>query len=92
MAWVVFLPLYILHEHEKHAEKHQLLYTYTYEVQLHLRGMATPTYVYSYAYEVQQHLIGTASPTRYSYSYEVKLHLWERVHLKARLKTFADNF
>ncbi len=56
--------------HEKHAKKHQLLYTYTYEVQLHLRG--TATYGYSY-------LRGTALPMRYryikrySYNYDVQL-------------------
>jgi hypothetical protein len=47
------MPLYILHAHEKHAEKHQLLYTYTYEVQLHLRGIAAP--------------MAKATPMRYSY-------------------------
>jgi hypothetical protein len=65
------MPLYIFHVHEKHAEKHQLLYTYTYGVQLHLRGMATPTYGYSYAYEVQL-------PNRYSYTYEVQLLLLDK--------------
>ncbi len=60
MAWVVFLPLYILHAHEKHAEKDQLLYIHIYEVQLHLRGMATPT--------------ATATPTRYNFTYEAQLH------------------
>jgi hypothetical protein len=67
MAWVVFLPLHILYVLEKHAEKHQLLNTYTYEVQLHLRATATPTR-YSFTYEVQLHLIGTATSTSYIYS------------------------
>jgi hypothetical protein len=50
-----------------------LLYTYTYEKQLHLRGTATsmatttPTR-YSFTYEVQLHLKGTATSTMYSYS------------------------
>jgi hypothetical protein len=66
IAWVILLPLYILHAHEKHAEQHQLLYTNTYEVQLHLRGTATPAATatptsYSFTYEVQLHLIGTAT-------------------------------
>ncbi len=73
MAWIIFQPLYILHVHEKHAEKHKLLDTYMYEVQLHLRGMATPMATatstrYSSTYEVQLHLKGTATPTTYSYS------------------------
>ncbi len=97
IACVIILPLYILHGHEKNAGKHQLLYTNTYEVQLHLRGIAIPVATatptrYSFMYEVQLHLIGTATPTRYSYSYEIKLHLGELVHLKARWKTFADDF
>ncbi len=86
MAWDVFLRLYILSLHEKHAEKHQLLYTYTYEVQLHLRGTAMPMATatstrYSFTYEVQLHLhvMGTATTTRYNYSYVVKLHLQELV-------------
>jgi hypothetical protein len=59
--------------HEKYAEKHEKLYTYTYEVQLHLRGPATPMATatptrYSSTYEVQLHLKGTATPTTYSYS------------------------
>jgi hypothetical protein len=57
--------------HEKHTEKHQLLYTYTYEVQLHLRGNAT--YGYSYTYEVQLYLSGTVTLKRYSYTYDIQL-------------------
>ncbi len=49
-------------------------YSYTYEVQLHLKGTATPKR-YRYAYEVQLHLRGTATPMRYSYTYQVQLHL-----------------
>jgi hypothetical protein len=67
MAIVVFLPLYILHAHEKHAGKHTLLYTETCEVQLHLRGTATPTATpmrYCITYEVQLHLISTATHIR----------------------------
>jgi hypothetical protein len=90
------MPLYILHVHEKHTEKHQLLYTYTYEVQLHLRGMATPMATatpmrYSYAYEVQL-------PNRYSYTYEVQLLLLDKAtpmrtsKFKSTLKSIADNF
>ncbi len=61
-------------------KKNQLLYTNTYEVQLHLIGMATPVATatptrYSFMHEVQLHLIGTATPMRYSYSYEIKLYL-----------------
>ncbi len=57
----------------KHVDKQQLLYTYTYEVQLNLRGTATPMAAatptrYSFTYEVQLHLKGTATPTMYSYS------------------------
>ncbi len=65
MAWVILLSLYILHVHEKHAEKHELLYTYILEVQIHLRGtatlivIATPT-----RYSVQLHLRSKATPTR----------------------------
>jgi hypothetical protein len=97
MAWDVFLPLYILPLHDKHAEKHQLLYTYTYEVQLHLKGTAMPMATatptrYSFTYDVQVHLIGTATTTKYNYSYKVKLHLREMVHLKARWKKFAGDF
>jgi hypothetical protein len=83
MAGVVFLPLYILHAHEKHTGIHTLLNTETYEVQLHLRGMATPTATpiwYCVTYEVQLHLISTATPDKYSYSYKVKLHLQESAH------------
>jgi hypothetical protein len=57
--------------HEKHAEKHQLLYTHTYEVQLHLKG--TATYSYSYTYEVQLFLSDTVTLKRYSYNYDVQL-------------------
>jgi hypothetical protein len=56
---------------KKHAEKHQLLYTYTYEVHLHLRG--TAAYGYSYTYEVQLFLSGTVTLKRYSYNYDIQL-------------------
>jgi hypothetical protein len=64
MAWVVFLPLYILHVHEKHAEKHQLLYTYTYKVQLRTPKRNGYTYGYSYTYDVQLLLGGKATTTK----------------------------
>jgi hypothetical protein len=46
---------------EKHAEKHQLLYTYTDEAQIHLRGTALPMR-YKYTEKVLLHLRHTATP------------------------------
>jgi hypothetical protein len=80
--------------HEKHTEKHQLLYTYTYEVQLHLRGTATPMATgtsmrYSFTNEVQLHLKGTATPTSYSYTYLVQL-LLEGKATPTKINTFKS--
>jgi hypothetical protein len=63
------------------------MYSYIYEVHLHIRGIAAPPTRYSYtwevqlhlqstaAVEVQLHLRGTATPIRYSFTYEVQLYL-----------------
>jgi hypothetical protein len=90
VCWLVISIQAVFLESES-LRMHRGRRMYTYDVQLHLRGIVAPTCtrysctytvggtaapaMYSCTYKVQLRLQSTAAPTRYRYTQEVQLYL-----------------